>query len=103
MKETIFSNAQKIHKPELAALGRKMTDGEKGVVLMKDFNGFKKIFFFYAPITSTGWSFAATVPEDEIMRPVWLPTDPVRLGLCDGLHHDDHEFVDPAALAADRS
>jgi hypothetical protein len=39
----------------------------------------------------------------EIMRPVWLPTDPVRLGLCDGLHHDDHEFVDPAAFAADRS
>ena len=79
MKETIFSNAQKIHKPELAALGRKMTAGEKGVVLMKDFNGFKKIFFFYAPITSTGWSFAATVPEDEIMRPVWQQL--TRLGL----------------------
>jgi hypothetical protein len=39
----------------------------------------------------------------EIMRPVWLPVEPARLGLCDGLHRDDHEFVDPAALAADRS
>jgi hypothetical protein len=38
----------------------------------------------------------------EIMRPVWLPTDPRRLGLCDGIHRDDHEFVDPAAVAADR-
>lgn len=39
----------------------------------------------------------------EIMRPVWLPTEPRRLGLCDGIHRDDHEFVDPAAFAADRS
>jgi hypothetical protein len=39
----------------------------------------------------------------EIMRPVWLSTDPRRLGLCDGIHRDDHEFVDPAAVAADRS
>jgi hypothetical protein len=43
----------------------------------------------------------------EIMRPVWLPTEPRpqeprRLGLCDGIHRDDHEFVDPAAFAADR-
>jgi hypothetical protein len=33
----------------------------------------------------------------EIMRPVRLPTEPSRLGLCDGLHHDDHQFIDPAA------
>ena len=36
----------------------------------------------------------------ELMRPVWLPTNPRRLGLCDGLHRDDHEFVQPAALLA---
>ena len=34
----------------------------------------------------------------EIMRPVMLPApedapDAVRYGLCDGIHHDDHEFV----------
>jgi hypothetical protein len=29
----------------------------------------------------------------EIMRPVTIPTDPPRLGLCDGIHRDDHEFV----------
>jgi hypothetical protein len=37
------------------------------------------------------------------MRPVPLPVDPPRLGLCDGIHREDHEFVDPAALLADRS
>jgi hypothetical protein len=39
----------------------------------------------------------------EIMRPVWVPTEPRRLGLCDGIHRDDHEFIDPAAPAASRS
>lgn len=29
----------------------------------------------------------------EIMRPVPLPGDSPRWGLCDGLHRDDHEFV----------
>ncbi len=29
----------------------------------------------------------------EIMRPVEIPGDRPRLGLCDGLHRDDHEFV----------
>jgi sigma-B regulation protein RsbU (phosphoserine phosphatase) len=71
MKETVFSNAEKVSRPELIDLGHKMTAGEKGVALIKDFQGTKKIFVFYAPISSTGWSFAATVPEDEVMRPVW--------------------------------
>lgn len=35
----------------------------------------------------------------EIMRPVWLPLEPRRLGLCDGLHRDDHQFVDAASMA----
>jgi hypothetical protein len=39
----------------------------------------------------------------QIMRPIWLPTEPRRLGLCDGIHRDDHEFVEPAAIATDKS
>ncbi len=35
----------------------------------------------------------------EIMRPVWLPGDPPRLGLCDGIHRDDHEFVELSSEA----
>jgi len=34
----------------------------------------------------------------ELMRPVWLPVEPRRLGLCDGIHRDDHEFVDPMSV-----
>jgi hypothetical protein len=29
----------------------------------------------------------------EIMRPVPIPGDEPRWGLCDGLHRDAHEFV----------
>jgi hypothetical protein len=39
----------------------------------------------------------------QIMRPIWVPTEPRRLGLCDGIHRNDHEFVEPVASATDRS
>lgn len=29
----------------------------------------------------------------EIMRPIPLPGEPPRWGLCDGIHRDDHEFI----------
>lgn len=29
----------------------------------------------------------------EIMRPVPIPGETARWGLCDGIHRDDHEFV----------
>ncbi len=29
----------------------------------------------------------------EIMRPIAVPGDPPRWGLCDGFHRDDHELV----------
>ena len=36
---------------------------------------------------------AAGLSMEEIMRPVPIPTDAPRWGLCDGIHRDDHEFV----------
>jgi hypothetical protein len=54
-------------------------------------------------MASRGMLFCRRSQVREIMRPVWLPTEPRRLGLCDGLHHEDHEFVNPAAIAPDRS
>ena len=40
-----------------------------------------------------GYLFCRRGDVREIMRPVALPTDPPAWGLCDGLHRDDHEFV----------
>ncbi|MFI5259365.1 MAG: hypothetical protein ACHQ01_07140 [Candidatus Limnocylindrales bacterium] len=50
-----------------------------------------------------GMLFCRRSQVREIMRPVWVPAEPRRLGLCDGIHRDDHEFVEPIAGAADRS
>ncbi len=50
-----------------------------------------------------GYFFCRRSEVREQMRPVWLPLEPKRLGLCDGVHRDDHEFVDAAALAAELS
>ncbi len=54
-------------------------------------------------MASRGMLFCRRSQVREMMRPVWLPIEPSGLGLCDGIHKDDHEFVDPAALAADPS
>jgi len=40
-----------------------------------------------------GFLFCRRSDVREIMRPVPIPGDTVRWGLCDGLHRDDHEFV----------
>ena len=54
-------------------------------------------------MSGRGMLFCRRSQVREIMRPVWVPTEPRRLGLCDGIHRDDHEFIEPAANAADRS
>jgi len=85
MKETVFSNAEKLGRNELMALGREMVSGAKGASLIKDFQGHGRIFLFYAPIPSTGWSFAATVPEAEVMGPAWAQLAKVEAILGGGL------------------
>jgi hypothetical protein len=52
-------------------------------------------------MAARGLLFCRRSAVREIMRPVSLPGGPGRLGLCDGIHRDDHEFVDPAALTAE--
>ena len=40
-----------------------------------------------------GYLFCRRGVVREIMRPIAIPGEPPRWGLCDGLHRDDHEFV----------
>jgi hypothetical protein len=40
-----------------------------------------------------GYLFCRRGEVREIMRPVAIPGETVRWGLCDGIHRDDHEFV----------
>jgi len=40
-----------------------------------------------------GYLFCRRGEVREIMRPIVIPGETVRWGLCDGIHRDDHEFV----------
>jgi hypothetical protein len=40
-----------------------------------------------------GYLFCRRSAVRELMRPIVVPGEPPRLGLCDGFHRDDHELV----------
>ena len=40
-----------------------------------------------------GYLFCRNSSVRALMRPVHIPGEPPRLGLCDGVHRDDHAFV----------
>jgi len=44
-------------------------------------------------MAARGYLFCRRGEVREIMRPIPLPGDTPRWGLCDGIHRDDHEFV----------
>ena len=53
---------------ELAAIGKKMIAGESGIVNYK-YEGMGK-YMAYAPVKSTGWALAVTVPVKEVNQPL---------------------------------
>jgi hypothetical protein len=44
-------------------------------------------------MAARGYLFCRKGEVREIMRPVQIPGDPPRWGLCDGIHRDAHSFV----------
>jgi hypothetical protein len=40
-----------------------------------------------------GYLFCRRSAVRELMRPIVVPGEPPRVGLCDGFHRDDHELV----------
>lgn len=54
-------------REELIELSSDLTAGYEGVRRIADFGIAEWSFFFFAPIPSTGWSFAAGLPEERIM------------------------------------
>ena len=44
-------------------------------------------------MSARGWLFCRRGEVREIMRPIRIPGDEPRWGLCDGLHRDDHELI----------
>jgi class 3 adenylate cyclase/HAMP domain-containing protein len=67
MRESIFSLAAARNNPELRAIGRRMVQGEQGVVPITDFLQERRAWLGYTPLGHSGWSLGVVFPEDELI------------------------------------
>ncbi|MCD4818477.1 MAG: SpoIIE family protein phosphatase [Candidatus Cloacimonetes bacterium] len=72
MRETIFSKAEMHNFPMMRKFARKMISGKSGVETFADPISNSNKWLVYSPIESCKWSFAAIVPEKEILSKVNL-------------------------------
>lgn len=70
MKESIFSVAEARHDPGLREIGKKMVRGGEGFVPLEDPVSGKKLWMYYASLSSTGWALGVVVSEDELLAPI---------------------------------
>ena len=67
LKSSIFDMMEgEIKQEDLASLGGLMIAGKTGMMTIRTRSG-EPIWSFYAPITSTGWSFATHIAEQEAL------------------------------------
>lgn len=71
MCETVFSLAEWYKVPELAEVGRRVMGGERLMTRIPDFATRKPKWIVTAPIPSCGWTFAAVIPDADVMAPVY--------------------------------
>jgi len=64
LNQTIFDVAEEMNNPDIAQLGKKMIDGEKGMELLQISD--VKSFVFYAPVPHTHWSLGIVLPSSEV-------------------------------------
>ncbi|MDD5495772.1 MAG: SpoIIE family protein phosphatase [Candidatus Omnitrophica bacterium] len=67
MNETIFSIAEARDDPRLREIGREMIKGKSGFTPSRSIFTGKECWIAYAPVPSSGWSFGAVFPKDELM------------------------------------
>jgi class 3 adenylate cyclase/HAMP domain-containing protein len=70
MRETIFSLAEEMKRPDLRRLGRRMIRGQSGVVRVTDWRTGSPGWLAYAPVKGLGWTFGVMAPESEVLAPI---------------------------------
>jgi len=70
LRESPFSLAETLGRPDLRAIGKNMIAGKQGIVALADIHSGEKSWMVYTPIPATGWSYAAVIPEDKVLAPV---------------------------------
>lgn len=78
MGPTVFEVFEKVGRPDIAEAARNIVSGRTGVVAFEGWDDppetwkgwVEPQWVFYAPIESTGWAFAAVLPEREALAGV---------------------------------
>ena len=70
MSESIFSLAEEYDHPYAREVGKNMIKGMQGVTAYNDFVTGAKKWLVYTPIPSCQWSFAAVIPEEDVLASV---------------------------------
>ena len=68
MEDSIYELAERKQDARFGALASRVAWGESGADPIVDPETGKKVWFFYAPIPSSGWRFAARISEAETMH-----------------------------------
>ena len=64
MDRTVFELAEELGRPDMAAAARRMVSGQTGMATLEAWQQLEGTqWVFYAPIPSTGWTFASVIPE----------------------------------------
>jgi sigma-B regulation protein RsbU (phosphoserine phosphatase) len=67
MTSSAFSRAEELGRLDLVAACRKMVSGDAGVEVLHGWEDDSVQWLFYAPVSATGWAFAARLPESEVL------------------------------------
>ncbi|MFH1035855.1 MAG: SpoIIE family protein phosphatase [Pseudomonadota bacterium] len=70
MRETIFSLAEALARPDMRALGQRMVRGGSGLVRVTDWRGGRPAWLAFAPVPGPGWSLGVMASEEEVLAPV---------------------------------
>ena len=76
LRDDLHLIAERHGAPELKAVAQRLRDGETGVARLPDWRGGEdKVWLYFAPIPSTGWTFAAVIPESQALAFLRTRTD----------------------------
>jgi sigma-B regulation protein RsbU (phosphoserine phosphatase) len=69
--ESVREVAQRLDRPMVLELARRMTLGSEGTAIIGGTHGEDRLVAFFAPVASTGWSLCGVRSEREVLAPVY--------------------------------
>jgi sigma-B regulation protein RsbU (phosphoserine phosphatase) len=71
MRESIFSIAEGLDRPDIRKLGRRMIRDGQGLARVEDWLEARTAWLAFTPVGHTGLTFGALLPEAAAVEPIW--------------------------------